>query len=553
MSYQRDIQMRLAKLLVGRRTPSWVDAHTATTLRMLAPVPQLPGETEDCPSFRWNQWVLPQLDALNNLSLQAFWQIANEEVRICRSAPPGSFLAHVLTALGAEFASRGLEPGPVLCEPKTIIEVWMDRFALGCCGVPNCCQEHAYAAAQHTSAPTMGYFEEQEVPDPEMLLPLSIACRSVALQLLLHHLPNMGRKDFDMLTFLVDSHHRGHDPATIAPGSLLVRAVTAIRGEQERRDAAAAEEARKQAFELAKHLMLARERLCSCRCEAAAATLRAAAARNDMEVARGLLATGVRRALCAAAADLRRAEISLATNRAATAKLSPLAASTAGCPSRPLEFVVGAILAQAGDKARAANVAAGEARAEIADNALRWGNWIFALGIPLKFLAGTLTNWHSCQPEFPVLQTLLYMCNHVVDFLKLPEKKGHWLQDLVDDACNVWGGKPPPGSLLEILTAPLAPLAAPLVEVLTMAITGADAPPQDDAAADAPPQDDADDADDAPPQDDADDADDAPPQDDADAADAPPQDDVDAADAPPQDDVDAADAPPQDDADANAH
>ena len=454
--------MRLAKLLVGRCTPSWVDAHTATTLRMLAPaqfVLQLPGEPEDCPSFRWKQWVLPQLDTLDNLSLQAFWQIANEEVRICRSAPPRSFLAHVLTALGAEFASRGLEPGPVLCEPAPAhVEVWMDRFALGCCGVPNCCQEHAYAAAQHTSAPTMGYFEEQAVPDPEILLPLSIACRSVALQLLLLHLPSMGRKDFDMLKFLVDSHHRGHDPATIAPGSLLVRAVTAIRGEQERRDAAAVEEARKQAFELAKHLMLARERLCTCN---------------------------------------REAENSLATNRVARAKLSPLAASTAGCPSRPLEFVVGAILAQAGDKARAANVAAGEARAELADNALSWGNWIFALGIPLKFLAGTLTNWHSCQPEFPVLQTLLYMCNHVVDFLKLPEKKGHWIQNLVDDACNVWGGKPPPGSLLEILTAPLA---APLpVEVLTMAITGGDAPPQDDADAadDAPPQDAADAADDA--------------------------------------------------------
>ena len=151
MSGRQDIQMWLAKLLVGRRTPSWVDAHTVTTLRMLAParfvLQLLPGKSEDCPSFRWKQWVLPQLDALNNLSLQAFWQIANEEVRICRVAavppaapPPGSFLAHVLTTLGAEFASRGLEPGPVLCEPKTIIEVWTDRFALGCSGVPNCCQ-----------------------------------------------------------------------------------------------------------------------------------------------------------------------------------------------------------------------------------------------------------------------------------------------------------------------------------------------------------------------------------------------------------------------------
>jgi hypothetical protein len=179
--------------------------------------------------------------------------------------------------------------------------------------------------------------------------------------------------------------------------------------------------------------------------------------------------------------------------------------------------VAGAIVAQASDIARATNAAAGEARAERADNALSWNDWIFALSIPLQFVADAITNWHSCRPEFPVLQALLYMCNRAVDFLKLPEP---WLQDLMDDACDVWGGKPPPGSLLEILTAPLAappaaplaaplaappaaPLATPLVEVLTMAITGADAPPQD--AADAPPQDD-DDGTDAPPQDDAADA-----------------------------------------------
>lgn len=460
--------------MLGRGAPPRDEAYNATTERMLGPaasVQQLPSGSVDCPTDRWQHQVLPWLDTMDDLSLQAVWQLANEEVRRCRAAPPGSFLAHVLTTLGAEFTSRKLEPDPERCEPKTVVDVWMASFETGCVGTPNCCQEHAFAATHRTMAPTMGYFEEAAPALEALIMPMSIACRSVALQLLLRHLPGMDIGDLGRLKFLVESHHRGHDPATIVPGSLLVRAVNAVREELKGRDAAAVKEACSRAFDLAEALMLARERRGADQSKAASAAGRAATARKDMEEARRGEGADARRRLCAASAALREAENSPAAHRVTTTV--PFAASVSECQSRPLEIVAKAILVAAEGNARAANEAAASARAALADRA-DWDDWVLALSLSLPDLARAIVNWHSCcLPEFPVLQALLYMCQHAADFLRSPEQKDPWIRDLVEYACTVWGGKPPPGSLLEALTAPQD--GAQLVEALAATIAGATA------------------------------------------------------------------------------
>ena len=469
MEYRRlGPRERLFRRILGRGAPPRDGATTERMLGSAASVQQLPSGSVDCPTDRWQHQVLPWLGAMDNSSLQAVWQLANEEVRRCRAAPPGSFLAHVLTALGAEFTSRKLEPDPERCEPETVVDIWMARLESGCVGQPNCCQEHAFAVTHHTTAPTMGYFEEA-APAPETLMPMSIACRSVALQLLLRHLPGMDIGDLGRLQFLVESHHRGHDPAIIVPGSLLVRAVNAVREELEGRDAAAVKEACSCASDLVEALMLARERRGTDQSKAASAAGRATTARKDMEEARRGEGADARRRLCAASAALREAENSPAAHRVTTTV--PFAASVSKCQSRPLEIVAKAILVAAEGKARAANEAAASARAALADRA-DWDDWVLALSLSLPDLARAIVNWHSCcLPEFPVLQALLYMCQHAADFLRSPEQKDLWIRDLVKYACTVWDGKPPPGSLLEALTAPQD--GAQLVEGLAATIAGA--------------------------------------------------------------------------------